>query len=249
MTIAIASLEFIIITLCSGFMRIMTFTLWNDHLIFFLLQSWISWWYYISFIAREDVETHSVQASFVDLIQDYNTVVRKSRVCQDLPEQTAIRHVFQLRVLYQSNANVTSLLSRNTVCKAWFCDARSPASCSRQSAPGSPPLFPECIASHGQPFEPPWWQPHGGAGWCKFCHFYKNLPTKHDNHTPYRLNRCAYKGVQYTMITLAVIVTASGLPAWYKYCGSCVVFPLPVSPVTTKKVLSFTACTSLALCL
>ena len=48
------------------------------------------------------VVTHRVEAAFMHFIQDYNTVLRKYRVCQDFPEQTAVRHVLHHSVLVQN---------------------------------------------------------------------------------------------------------------------------------------------------
>lgn len=48
------------------------------------------------------VVTHRVEAAFVHFIQDYNTVLRKYRVCQDLSEQAAVRHVLHHCVLVQT---------------------------------------------------------------------------------------------------------------------------------------------------
>ncbi len=48
------------------------------------------------------MSTHCVEAAFVDFIQDYNTVVREHRICQDLPQQAAVCHVLHHRVLAQT---------------------------------------------------------------------------------------------------------------------------------------------------
>lgn len=53
-------------------------------------------------MASYTVLTHCVEAAFVDFIQDYNTVLRKYRISQDLPEQTAVCHVLHHRVLAQT---------------------------------------------------------------------------------------------------------------------------------------------------
>ncbi len=47
--------------------------------------------------------------------------------------------------------------------------------------------------------------------------------------------------------SMVMYLTSHNLPALYKYWGSWVVFPLPVSPVTIRKVFSFTAWMSLSL--
>lgn len=50
--------------------------------------------------------THCVKAAFMDFIQDYNTVLRECRVCQHLPQQTAVCHVLHHRVLAQAQTSV-----------------------------------------------------------------------------------------------------------------------------------------------
>lgn len=46
----------------------------------------------------------------------------------------------------------------------------SPVMCSHQSVLGIPPLLPARTPTPEQPSVPLWWQPPGGAGWCRFCH-------------------------------------------------------------------------------
>lgn len=45
--------------------------------------------------------THRVEAALMNFIQNDHVVVRKVRISQDLPEQTAIGHILHHRVLAQ----------------------------------------------------------------------------------------------------------------------------------------------------
>ena len=50
--------------------------------------------------------THCVEAALVNFIQDYNTVLRQYRICQDLSEQTAVCHVLHHCVLVQTQSHL-----------------------------------------------------------------------------------------------------------------------------------------------
>lgn len=76
--------------------------------------------------------THCVEAAFVDFIQDYNTVLRKNRICQDLSEQAAVRHVLHLRALAQTQSHLHLITHlQRPLCagdKSWVpltCDVQS----------------------------------------------------------------------------------------------------------------------------
>lgn len=71
--------------------------------------------------ATLNLQTYRVEASFMDFIQDYNTVLRESRVGQDLPEQTAVCHVLHQRVLAQpqTHRHGIKFLQYSNVCRCW----------------------------------------------------------------------------------------------------------------------------------
>lgn len=128
------------------------------------------------------LSTHRVEAAFVDLVQDDHAVLREHGICQDLSEQTAVRHVLHRRALAPETHLVSgSRHSQHQTLEWWWGVVLSPVTCSHQSALGSQPLYPECSASPGPPAGPPWWRPPGGAEWFQFCHLYRNLLNNNNN--------------------------------------------------------------------
>lgn len=120
--------------------------------------------------------THRVEAALMDFIQDNNTVLRQHWISQDLPQQTAVRHVLHHCVLVQKHTQLS------TARRFWFMRERrrgsfSPVTCSHRSAPGSPPVYPECTASPRPPSGPQWWQPPCEAEWWRSSHLCRSLQT------------------------------------------------------------------------